>query len=110
MNTSDFRTSQSEFDFAGAGGGGGGGVNGAGMLHALAFAVGGGLVYLSIKGKRFAHLPSPGDVIIEEQKPEPEKVFFVPSFPPSGWPSPTRHCFSSSSCVGQRADDPSLLV
>lgn len=72
MNTSDFRTSQSEFDFTGAGGGGGA-VNSAGVLHALAFAVGGGLVYLSIKGKRFAHLPSPGDVIIEEQKPEPEK-------------------------------------
>ncbi|KAI5858599.1 hypothetical protein BZA05DRAFT_381830 [Tricharina praecox] len=67
MNTSDFRTSQGEFDFAG------GGVNSSSMLHALALALGGGLIYLSLKNKRFANLPSPGDVIIEEQRPEPEK-------------------------------------
>lgn len=41
------------------------------MIPALAFALGGGLLYLSyFKGKQFASLPSPGDVIIEEQKPE----------------------------------------
>lgn len=40
------------------------------MLHALAVALGGSVVYLSfLSRKRLASLPSPGDVLIEEQLP-----------------------------------------
>jgi hypothetical protein len=40
-------------------------------MHAVVVAFGGSLVYLSfLSRKRIASLPSPGDVIIEEQKSE----------------------------------------
>jgi hypothetical protein len=73
MNSSEFRTPHFASEF-----GASGGANNS-VLPALAFALGGGLLYLSYfkSSKRLASLPSAGDAIIEELKPSKVKNFLL---------------------------------